>query len=174
VKRGMLLAVVLAASTGIAQPPEFGIQGDRVRAAIARDLRLVEGEVTELEIGTAPVSRVAEPELTAVRRSALPGGRVLFRMRCRLQRCLPFYASARVPAGSVLTKRAERPGEKPLLRANDRAMLRIVSEGMRISVPIVCLEDGRAGETIKVRTADTRDHWRAVVAEAGQNAEKAR
>lgn len=172
-KRGILLAVVLAAPA-IAQPPDFSVGRERVRAAIARDLRLGDGEVSELEIGTASLARVTEPELTVARQTVLPGGRVLFRMQCHLQQCLPFFASARVPVGSVLRKRAELPREKLILRANDRAMLRIVSEGMRISVPIVCLESGRAGETIKVRTADMRSHWRAVVAEVEQNAEKAR
>jgi len=96
------------------------------------------------------------------------------RLQCRQRECLPFYAIIR-PKDSILEwnaiartsttgRQAKRPRSRsPLIRAGQKTILLLTNPGMRISIPVVCLQSGAAGETIDVRAISFWRYYRAQV-----------
>lgn len=53
-------------------------------------------------------------------------------------------------------RRAPEPSPKPVLRAGDRATAVFLSNRLRMTASVTCLERGREGEVIRVRSLDGR------------------
>lgn len=170
----VLASIVVIGIAAVGEQTKFDITEELVRTAIAGELRVTESDVRDLEIAMASVARVPQPELFVAGQQRQPSGRRLFEIRCRSLQCLPFYASARVRSGSLSRTMAWRSREKPVLRANERAMLKFSTDDMRISIPVVCVRSGARGETITVRTADSKNQWRAVVSDGGREEKEMR
>jgi hypothetical protein len=100
-------------------------------------------------------------------------GRMELRMRCRVRReCLPFlaYVSVRDPqqlrSGGFTAHDGNRPGSV-VVKAGEHVLFTVQHDGFRLSMPVLCLNSGRAGEVIRVRNAENRI-LRAVVVGAGR------
>jgi hypothetical protein len=99
-------------------------------------------------------------------------GRMELRIRCRMRReCLPFLAYVSVRDPRQLTSRgfAVRDGNPPgnvMVKAGEHVLLTVQREGLRISLPVLCLNSARRGEVVRVRHAGNR-MLKAVVVGAG-------
>ena len=97
--------------------------------------------------------------------------RTQFRVECGEPRqCLPFLVylhehvrddqNANARAGSCRAasqpRRAAEPSPKPVLRAGERATAVFLSNRLRMTASVICLERGREGEVIRVRSQDGR------------------
>jgi hypothetical protein len=118
------------------------------------------------------------PALEAVKIEPLSSSssRVLFRCVDR-SACLPFYA---VVNGLVAGERAavESPRERGtslpkavggpiVMKRGSRATLQIVAPEMLITISVVCLQNGRQGEKIKVSSTDQKNTYMAEIISPG-------
>jgi hypothetical protein len=101
--------------------------------------------------------------------------RMKVRMNCANAECVPFYVAIQwgqtepIPAafanraatGAVTAKVA--PGAV-VLRAGSTAILMLEGDHVHIQLPVVCLESGAVGQTIRVAS---RDHKQTFVAQVG-------
>lgn len=85
--------------------------------------------------------------------------------------CLPFYVlitgtaeqREQSPEASEPTPRVEMSGAKPLMRSGDPATMIFANHGLRISMPVICLQNGRQGQTVRVASADHRRFYKAEI-----------
>ena len=93
-------------------------------------------------------------------------------MRCgRPQECLPFLLRAsegEPPTVERVRPTGPRGGEKFLVRAGESVRLTWDQEGIRVEVKAVCLDRGRAGETVRARAAPRGRVFRAIVVGPGK------
>jgi Chaperone for flagella basal body P-ring formation len=86
------------------------------------------------------------------------------RVQCEKRGCLPFYVRVQpvsvregLPARTVVVLPAKGDRAAPrggkLVKAGQSAMLVVNRPGLRISIPVVCLQSGAVGEVIRARTA---------------------
>ena len=105
------------------------------------------------------------------------------RMRCRLQKdCLPFYVLvsgvAREDMQNTLGPKrgapkaaAQQQGvarEVWLVRRGEKATLELQGAHVLIELPVMCLNNGAAGATVRVTTPDHKRIFRAEVVGAGR------
>ncbi len=111
------------------------------------------------------------PELQVVSVTAnARKGLIEARLRCLHQECLPFCATVysatlpkpldALPPGISVNPRTVHGGPvgtslSPLVRAGETARLFVITPGIRISVPVVCLQQGEAGQFIRLRALAT-------------------
>ncbi len=115
----------------------------------------------------------AEPSLTAgpienwfggdMRESR--NGLARVRVQCRLSSvCLPFYATVHLPLANVSSAAAapsqprkatvsSEPAAELPLHIGSRALLLIDNGVLHLRIPVLCLQAGRPGSTIRVRSA---------------------
>jgi hypothetical protein len=100
--------------------------------------------------------------------------RTKVRMSCANAECVPFYVAVQweqaEPAAAAFGGRAATTAvlAKPapgavVLRAGATATLLLESDHVHIRIPVVCLESGAIGQTIRVATADHRQTFMAQV-----------
>jgi hypothetical protein len=85
--------------------------------------------------------------------------------------CLPFYVlitgtaehRERSPEAVEPAARVEMSGTKPLMHSGDPATMIFANHGLRISMPVICLQNGRQGQTVRVTTADHRRFYKAEI-----------
>jgi len=90
------------------------------------------------------------------------------RMRVRLdcakrEDCLPFYVAVRwIQGGPALSGQADPPPSAKtnvtsyIVRAGSAAILLLDGDHVHIRIPVVCLENGATGQTIRVASKDRR------------------
>jgi len=102
-------------------------------------------------------------------------------LRCHDPRvCLPFYVlvteyATADKAGPVLAADADvakQPAlgtlkEKPLMRSGDPALLTFADKGLKITMPVICLENGQRGQRIRVASADHKRFYKAEIVGPG-------
>ncbi len=98
-----------------------------------------------------------------------PNSQVLYaRFTCEAARCMPFYITVRnVELPNDLSRKPAfwaprlapnvpvEPGSATVLRQGERALLSLEKQGLRISVPVVCLQAGTLGQVIRTRIIGT-------------------
>jgi hypothetical protein len=100
--------------------------------------------------------------------------RTKVRMSCANSECVPFYVAVQweqaEPAAAAFGGRAATTAvpAKPaagavVLRAGATATLLLESDHVHIQIPVVCLESGAIGQTIRVATRDRRQTFMAQV-----------
>jgi hypothetical protein len=107
-------------------------------------------------------------------------GSLKVKLRCEdNHECLPFYVLVHgVPVHGldrvnlVVSKRGAEPlaavsAPPNLMRGGDHATLILESEDSRLSVPVICLQSGAQGQTIKVTSPDHRQVYEAQVVAVG-------
>jgi hypothetical protein len=154
----------------------FFVTQEQVRVAVLNSLQGTELGVinfseADVVISTVP-TKVTVPNLRVTRVAAdFKRGLVEVRLRCQQRECLPFCASVR-PASwpvslsgkslsvlvSPVAEESHSPGKrKPkLVNAGDVARLFVVAPGIRISIPVICLQAGEFGQFIRLRAVATK------------------
>lgn len=147
--------------------------------------------LAELKIPADLVSSEKDPELevTSVRRDAFSHD-LLIHLRCRRREvCGSFlvlapsasstaellsqnFSAAAFPSGlrpprQAVTRRS-RNSAPPLVEPGKSAVLVLQGEGMRITVPVICLQRGSLAQQVAVRDAQTRKILQAKVVGPGQ------
>jgi Chaperone for flagella basal body P-ring formation len=103
-------------------------------------------------------------------------------LRCQDHRaCLPFYVlvdtgkSAAFEAISALARRGTTarlvlfgvPRPQIIMRNGDRATLLFENPTVRITMPVICLENGNLGQTIRVESTDHKQFFKAEIVKSG-------
>jgi hypothetical protein len=168
------LAGFVAAACGQHSAPQI-TTSDVVDGLREKGITINAAQVTLLI--SIPV-RTEHPGLEAMKIEPFLNGtsRVLLRCADRTS-CIPFYAVV-----SGLERNEERPRTtltlaKPavqkaalvpmLLRKGASATLQIVSEDMLITIPVICMQSGRQGDTIKVSSPDRQITYMGEIINSG-------
>jgi hypothetical protein len=111
------------------------------------------------------------PVLLVESMQPLSGQRMKVRMSCADNaQCLPFFVLVRLnqrsapeAVASVASARAEADPKSFVVRSGARATLLLDGAHVHIRIAVVCLENGAAGQTIRVASADHRQTYMARV-----------
>jgi hypothetical protein len=115
------------------------------------------------------------------------GGReIRVRIECaNPTECIPFFVAVHTPQLPKQPGHSEMPATEPgllsnsapvanlfLVRTGSAALLLLEGEHIRIRLPVICLEDGRTGQVVRVTSKDGRQTYTAEV--VSRNALKGR
>jgi hypothetical protein len=172
------VASLLAAMdlSAVAASGHVSITADQVAAAISGSAMAVTPE--QVTLLTEVVSKTNAPTLTV--QSIEPWGshRVKVRIACADQEeCLPFYVAVRFGdennakpvtrySGDTSGLNAA-PGQGYVVRAGSRAILLIDNGHVHVRLNVVCLENGAAGQRIRVECKDPKQTYFAKVLNGG-------
>ncbi|HWF90914.1 MAG TPA: flagella basal body P-ring formation protein FlgA [Terriglobales bacterium] len=178
----LVAALALPCSAGPLIRDRFAISPERVSSVLQQaGIRAKSAQVEFL----SPVSSMAEnPQLTVVSVARWREGKLKALLRCRNNReCLPFYVvlhdndmtgpvsvnflNAIQGEFSTKQKTRKRSAEKLLVRGGQRATLIMKNRNLRITLPVLCLENGKRGETIRLSSPDRKQKYTGEVVEAG-------
>jgi hypothetical protein len=183
VQRRLILAVLIAivpAWQGMTAAERFSVNSAQVAAAISNL-----GVVTKAEdvtLLTHVVAAVQSPSLRVRTVHRTYNDRLLVRMECaETDNCLPFFvslraseeASARLAAVTQSDSSLDRIGAQDFTRRpvaihnGAPAILLIDGAHVHIRVPVVSLENGAIGQTIRVTEKDNHQNYMAVVVQDG-------
>jgi len=175
------VAILLAAMelSAMAAPERAFITADQVAAAISASAMVVSPE--QVTLLTEVVSKSNAPSLNV--QSIEPWGshRIKVRLSCSDQdECLPFYVAvhfenqsgvqpspAHVDQPSSVYSRPSQNSQAYLVRAGSRATLLIDGGHVHVRLNVVCLENGAAGQSIRVECKDPRQTYVAKVVNGG-------
>jgi hypothetical protein len=177
-----LLLGLIVPATGQVQQNRTAITPQRVASAMADAGWTVRPEQVKLLSQVTSSSR--EAWLQVVQVTHWQGDKLKVELRCHdPHACLPFYVlvnqagtaakrgqtlsgdeSAGTPAGRA---ELEMTAEKPLLRSGDPATLTFADNGLHISMPVICLENGHRGQKIRVASADHKRFYKAEIVGPG-------
>jgi hypothetical protein len=173
-KRQLLIAplfstLIAAAVTALAVTPLLPQQVARVVSENGN--RVSPRQIRFLSTVT---SRHEDPVLDLV--SICPWGShaMKARLACRdHSECLPFFVAVEVDNPNIERKASGPHQERllarrapPILRVGTEATLMLRSESLQIAVPVICLENGEVGRSIRVTTLDRRRIYKAEVVSA--------
>ncbi len=102
-------------------------------------------------------------------------GSVKVKLRCRNnQECLPFYVlvhGIEIPKASAaktdVASELKTTAPPDIIHGGDRATLILESGDARLSLPVICLQSGTLGQTIRVASPDRREYFDAEVVAKG-------
>lgn len=137
----------------------------------------------QITLLTGVVARTGSPVLRVQSMEPLGGHRMKVRLECaNIEECVPFYvaidgngessgeslpvtpAPGRTPAHIA---RVGTGAKTPVMRAGSPAILLLDGDQMQIQLPVVCLENGAIGQTIRVASMDRRQIYTAQVFDGG-------
>lgn len=167
--------LLLLGTSAMAQTRErFDVSPQRVAEALAAaGVPATTGQVRFLDPVTALVQ---DPRLQVLRVGNWTGGALKAELRCHDHRaCLPFYvllsssgaADAQGRTLSVQKTVTESPDKSALMRDGDSATLLFESSALRISMPVICLQSGTRGQTIRVASTDHKRFFSAEIVGSG-------
>ena len=171
----LLLPVVLQAQTASAR---FPLSTATVARALQNAGVAVEESAVTLPLKIATSS--ANPNLVLSGAEALPSARLRVRLACNDPRdCLPFFAmvqcadenAAKCAASTHLSSSFGpnlpiRIADTPALRPGDHAMLLLEDKQMQISLPVLSIDGGRLGSTVRVSSMDHKNTYLATIVSA--------
>jgi hypothetical protein len=168
----LMFAAALPAAMGQADSAR-SISTQRVADAMAAAGIVVNLDQIELLSGISGTRENASVRVVSVADQA--GGSLKVKLRCEdNQECLPFYVLVHgldaVNAGPTITRavpvvKASSP--QNVIRGGDRATLILESPDSRMSLPVICLQSGVRGQTIRVASPDHRQLFNAEVIAPG-------
>ena len=127
-------------------------------------------------------STAGDAWLQVVQVSHWQGDKLKAELRCHDPRaCLPFYVlidqggtadKTGLTAAADADTDAKQPAlemrlEKPLMRSGDPATLTFADNGLRITIPVICLENGQRGQKIRVVSTDHKRFYKAEIVGPG-------
>lgn len=172
---GSLLAICGLAHAGA----RYAISANRVAEALVASGVPVTTE--HVRLLSAVSARDRDPSLRVIKVMKWSDNSFKAELRCRDQgACLPFYvlltgnheADTLNPAahgGSERQGLADflAPGKPALLRDGDPATLIFENSALRITLPVICLQSGNRGETIRVTSKDRKRFFKAQIIAPG-------
>ena len=169
----LVLGIAMPLATGQTTVARTAVSAHRVadamgRAGVAVDPRQIEFLSGESNLGDSATVQV----LSVTHRTA---GDSKVKLRCRdNHQCLPFYVLVHgldkvlVESRAVLAVRvAAASSPQNLVRNGERATLVLESADSRMSLPVVCLQSGVRGQTIRVASPDHKHFFNAEITSAG-------
>jgi hypothetical protein len=178
----LIFALFVYAATpwqGAAAAGHSEISTDQVAGAISRaGMSVLSEQVTLL---SDVVAHTASPNLIVESIEPWGEGRMKARLGCaNSEECLPFYVSIRCnqaggerPGGALLDQSyapVSRPAPNPrsyVVRSGSRATLLLDRNHVHIRLSVICLENGAAGQRIRVESKDPKQTYVAEVVEGG-------
>ena len=170
-----VLQVVAAGSMVLAMSalaaPRYTISRDEIAAAV-RDagMPITAAQVTPL---ADVVSSVATPQLRVRSIEPTGGQQSLARLECvRSSDCLPFVVTIHTDRanGSAANSAASAEPEvhaiaaaHPVVRSGAAVVLYLDSGRVHISIPVICLDNGVVGQTVRATTTDRSKTYLAQV-----------
>lgn len=151
--------VIVLATSAFAQADRLALRAQQVVDAMqAYGLKASPGQIEFL----AQVTAASGGSLRVLSVSKSAGNATIVRLRCgSLSDCKPFYALAH---GVVTkTKRAENlahssatPKSPVIMRQGQLVSLLMESTNFRITILAICLDNGRTGDVIRLRSVDRK------------------
>jgi hypothetical protein len=178
-----ILAILLGTLIPVAgqsQPNRIAITPQHVVSAMAGAGWKV--SVGQVQLLSQVTSTVRDAWLEVVQVTHWQEDKLKVELRCHDPRvCLPFYIlinkggtvdqpgmSSAADAHTATKQPAlEMPAEKPLMRSGDLATLTFSDQGLRITMPVICLENGQRGQKIRVASADHKRFYKAEIVGPG-------
>jgi hypothetical protein len=179
--KAILSWMIFAAATSSASAAagHYAISTDEIAATMGRfGMQIAPAQVTLLSV---VVATNPAPRLTV--RSIQPWGsqRMMARLECESkEQCLPFFVGLQMADGSDAQSGggSSRPATSPIpssmtssrnyvVRSGAPATLQLDSERVHIRISVICLENGAAGQTIRVTGKDHRLVYSARVIDGG-------
>jgi hypothetical protein len=174
-------AILLAAMAvpAVGAPGRVLITAEQVAAAISASAMVVSPD--QVTLLTEVVAKSNAPTLNV--ESIEPWGihRIKVRLGCaEPDACLPFYvavhfepengakaAGARTDQATGINARASQSNQAFVVRAGSRAVLLIDGGHVHVRLNVVCLENGAAGQSIRVECKDPKQTFVAKVVNGG-------
>jgi hypothetical protein len=167
------------ASTATAAPGRAVITPEQVAAAISgAAMKVLPEQVTLL---SEVIAKSNSPTLNVESIEPWGSHRMKVRLGCANQeQCLPFYVSVRfdqesgakpsvalVDQASAMSLRLNHEPKEFVVRAGSKATLLLDGGHVHIRLSVVCLENGAAGQKIRVECKDPKQTYVAEVVEGG-------
>lgn len=174
-------AAVLAFAATLATPPALRAQGSEghyplAPATVAAALEKAGLPLTlaQLDLPGALSATTATPELRVTNAELLADGRMRVRLACRERgQCQPFLATVALgatdnPLAGVASLNAglhDAPTvpSDPRLQAGQHVTLLMEDEHMRIALPVIAIDSGKAGAEVRVSSPDRKKTFRGIV-----------
>ncbi|HUH61774.1 MAG TPA: hypothetical protein VLZ50_02205 [Terracidiphilus sp.] len=177
-RRSILFFALCAAAAlpAVAASGRYAITSGQVAAVVSNDgFPVSAGQVT---LPAQIVASVPDPVLKVKSIDRTGEGRAVARVECAIaQQCLPFIATlafdTRLTTGPVPLSSLGRIPALPqqpspaLVRAGTPATLLLEGTHVHITLPVVCLESGAMGQTIRARSPDHRQVYTVQVVREG-------
>jgi len=122
-------------------------------------------QVKQVSMPSTIPAKIERPdlELMKIEPASAAQSRVLLRCAVR-SACIPFYAmvtglASEKKVGGFVNESAtsnNRTAEPPFMKRGETATLELVSRQMLITLPVICLQNGRIGERIRVTSSDRK------------------
>ena len=169
----MLAAAI--ALPAVAAPRRFVITQERIASAVTNSGMQVSPE--QVTLLSSVVASIANPQLKVISIDRSYGTQSLARIECATRdQCLPFLvklsagtasttSAASVPL-SVSSNPQARPSP-PLVHSGSPATLLLEGPHIHITVPVICLQNGALGQTVRASTRDRRITYTAHVVRDG-------
>jgi hypothetical protein len=160
----LAMALPVAAATG-----HDSITKEQVAAAMSgAGMKVSADQVTLL---TDVVSNSPAPALKVEAMERWGADRMRVRLDCaKREDCLPFYVAVRwmqegtaLPVQTAALVQARVDPSSYVVRAGSSAILMLEGDHVHIRIPVVCLENGTPGQTIRVASKDHRLTYTAQV-----------
>jgi len=170
-----VLAFAAVIPAAVSQPVVARIPSPAQRVVDALRLAGLVVAPDQIELLSGIRSTEEGASLRVVSTSDSNAGTIKVKLRCQdNHECLPFYvlvhsfdkpnvASARLQAVPAV---AASPPQN-VIRGGDHATLVLASPDSRMSLPVICLQSGVLGQTIRVASPDHRQVFDAVVVAPG-------
>jgi hypothetical protein len=171
------LVLVIATAVPLAMGQTGGAQTAASAHHVADAIELAGVAVNPNQIeflsGEGSVGESAQMRVVSVTNRS--NGTVKVKLRCRdNHECLPFYVLVHGMIGGKVS-RPEQPALPPvvaslpknLIRGGDHAILILESHDSRMSLPVICLQGGARGQTIRVSSPDRRQIFDAEIVATG-------
>lgn len=175
--------IAVAPWPAFAAPERYQISPGQVAATVNRmGVQIAPSQVTLLAdiVATTPA-----PELQVRLLQQLDADRFMVRLECANKGdCVPFMASIQATQsgaaqlasissrqslnGGTASRTASQPRpESIVIRSGSQAVLQLEGDHIQIRIPVICLQNGAAGQTIRATDKDHRRIYAAQVVDMG-------
>jgi hypothetical protein len=167
-----VMLIATAALPLTAAPGRYAIRAEQVARALSTNGAQVTPDQVDLPANV--VASVAEPVLKVKSIDRADERRLFARLECvSTQQCLPFIVTVHLAGplqptttASGLTNARMAPAI-PVVRAGSAATLLLEGTHVHIRLPVVCLESGAAGQTIRAASPDRKQFYTVQVVREG-------